>query len=798
MGEHPFRRRPALRVALLLIAGIIAAETLDVNNPSLFFYLAIGSVLVLAVAWWRPSTSSLALHVLPIVLSFSLHSLGVTEKTLRDVEPETRNDIVSVTGVLESLPQQSGNSTRVVIGSASLIKQNGETKNGRRLITTIRKGAYKPADSILSVGTRIMFRAEILPYPKPRNPGEFDYGRYLRLNDIDGIVAVRKNDTISVLSSTTAPSFTATVVSFRAKLVNVFNGLHSLPVAAFLRGIILADRSDIAPEIKESFINTGTIHVLAVSGLHVGIVAIVFFAVFGLLRVPRNIRPLLMIVALTGYMVLIGSAPSVVRATVMASVILFAQLLERKPDTINSIAVAALALLVWDSNQLMNVGFQLSFSAVLSIVLLYPVLENLIHRIPERFEEVKAIDYALKLCAVSLAAQLGTLPFTAYYFERISLISLVANVIVVPLIGIVVMVGFAAITFSFWPFMASIFAEVNELLVRIIFGFVETASKVPYAYFEITDAGVMFPVFFYLTLLLLVSLRKPHLFKYVLMLALVVGNAFAFYHLVWEEKPALRITAIDVGQGDAILIEFPNRSTILVDAGPRSLNYDAGERIVLPFLKRKGIRSLDYVVLSHPHSDHIGGVAIVLKNLNVSNIADVNAEPRSNLHRELREVSREKGIPPVWMKSGDRIEPDTLARAYVLYPSFPRDSSSNLNNTSVVVKIVYGTNVVLLIGDAEKEAEEKLVKRYGSFLKSDLLKVGHHGSVTSTSDKLLDYVAPAYAIVSVGLNNKFRHPSSDVLSRLQERNVTIVRTDDEGAALFVSDGRSLNRIRWRN
>ncbi len=798
MGEHPFQHRPALRIALLLIAGIIAAEVASVHGTSVFFSLTVASMLTLAVVWWRPSISSLALHVLPIVLSFSLHSLGVTEKTFRDVEPETRNEIANVTGVLESLPQQSGNSTRIVLGSASLVRQDGETQNGRRLIAIVRKGAYKPPDSLLNVGSSITLRAEILPYPKPRNPGEFDYGRYLRLNDIDGIVAVRKGDSLSVLSSPSELSFSAAVVFLRVQLGNIFNGLHSLPVAGFLRGLILADRSDISPEIKESFINTGTFHVIAVSGLNVGIVAIIFLGVFGLLRVPRNILPLITIAALTGYMVLTDSTPSVVRATVMAGVILFAQRLERKSDAINSIAVAALVLLLWNSNELMDVGFQLSFSAVLSIILLYPVLEKLIHRIPERFEEIKAIDYVLKLFAVSLAAQLGTLPFTAYYFERISVISLVANVIVVPLIGIGLMVGFATITFSFWPFLASIFAEVNELLVRVVFGFVEAASIVPYAYFDMTDAGVMFPVFFYLSLLLLVSLTRPHLFKYVLVMALLVGNAFTFYHLVSEEKPALRITAIDVGQGDAILVEFPNRSSMLVDAGPRSFNYDAGERIVLPFLKRKGIRSLDYIVLSHPHSDHIGGVPTIVKNVNISKIADVNAEPQSNLHRELREVTREKGISPVWMKSGDRIEPDTSARVYVLHPLFPRDSSSNLNNTSIVLKIIYGTNVVLLMGDVEKEAEEKIVERYGSFLKSDLLKVGHHGSVTSTSDELLKFADPVYAIISVGMNNKFRHPSPDVLSRLQERNVTIVRTDDEGAALFVGDGSFLKRVHWRN
>jgi len=241
----------------------------------------------------------------------------------------------------------------------------------------------------------------------------------------------------------------------------------------------------------------------------------------------------------------------------------------------------------------------------------------------------------------------------------------------------------------------------------------------------------------------------------------------------------------------------------LIDGGPKSADFDAGERIVTPFLKRKGISVIDLLVVSHPDADHLGGVPAVLRNFKVRAVLDNGLIAPSDLYSEYcREVKR-VGTKLLRGRAGTSLEVDAGARMYILSPSpvFIRSDTSSaelsMNNASVVLKLQHGKVSFLLVGDAAMEAEEEMLKTYGDFLNSTVLKIGHHGSRTSSSEAFLDAVRPEYAVLSVGMYNRFNHPSPDVIRRLNDSRVDIVRTDEEGAVVFESDGSSLSHVDWR-
>jgi competence protein ComEC len=255
---------------------------------------------------------------------------------------------------------------------------------------------------------------------------------------------------------------------------------------------------------------------------------------------------------------------------------------------------------------------------------------------------------------------------------------------------------------------------------------------------------------------------------------------------------------LDVGQGDAIFVEFPSGKTLLVDAGPKIWHYDAGEKIVSRFLKRRGFASLDAVLISHPHMDHFGGLQSVFLNLKVGQIIEGLAPPDTGVYFEYMKAASERGTILFQTGLGKFLTMDEDVRIYVVHPLEREDVASNENNSSVVFKLEYGNTSILFTGDAETEAETKLAKRYGSFLRSQILKAGHHGSSTSSSDLFVRTVRPRAALVSVGLNNKFRHPSPEVMGRMKQDGIDVARTDEEGAIVFQSNGKKWERVQWRN
>lgn len=798
-AQSPLNRRPAVRFALLLIGGILFAQIVP-TNIRLLFPLALIFLLSGVIAWlWlkMPSISGLCLSASIFLVGTVLASMQQHVADDLRLNPSGYDEPISLEAKVASKPAVHPSQVRFTAETRWLRRSDSTLFVPRRVIVSVRK--EKEAEGrALRVGSILRVNGVLEPFPLPRNPGEFNYGRYLDLNGIQGIIYVRSWEDLQVLEGYGYSAGQRILDNLRSMIAETLDRLHGVEQSSFLKGILLADRGEISPDLKQSFVDTGTIHVLAVSGLHVGIVAVVFYALFGLLRFGRRAIIFLTIAGLFVYMLLTGSTPSVIRATIMASIILLGQVFERRGDIYNSLSVAAIIILLWDPRQLFNVGFQLSFAAVLSIVALYPILANLIKKIPERFEEIKAIDYVLKLFAVSLAAQLGTLPFTAFYFERISVVSLLANLIVVPVVGLNVTIGFASLAaalFSNW--IAQCYAALNNVLVSFLLGFVKAASSVPFAFVETSHLTAQFPLCYYVGIVGVFYVGHPRVRNRACIVGLIILNAFLFHDVFGSRKPSLRFTALDVGQGDALFIEFPNNRTMLVDAGPKTFSYDAGKNIIVPFLKRRGTDQLDAVVISHPHSDHMGGLPYVLEHIRVGRLIVSAANSTSNLSKEIQEKAQAAGIPFRVVSVGDTIVMDRSTRIYVLHPLFPVDSTANLNNTSVVLKLLYGQTSFLLPGDAEEEAERKIVKRYGPLLGSDVLKAGHHGSITSSSSEFLGRVRPRFAIISVGRNNKFRHPSQVVIERMQRISTGTIRTDQEAAVVLQSDGYEVKRSHWR-
>jgi competence protein ComEC len=795
-----FQKRPALRLVLLFAAGIILAAWVSV--PPVYVFVMSSILVLIAIAlFWKDRCKLLAEIILQcavILLGILLQILQQSNFRAQELKPRIIDEPMILFGTVDSDPAQQDRRISCVVRTDSIIRQGTIDRDSRRVMVTLRLEKKDRYHGEIGFGKNIEIHGMLEPYPFRRNPGEFDYGKYLTLNDIQGVAAVKGMDHVRVGMEKDGNFFQALTYSVQKALYGIIDRLHSPRHASFLKGIIFGYRADIPSDVKQSFLDTGTIHILAVSGSNVAFVAFLFFSILGFFRLPRKAVAFITILGLIAYMLITGSSASVVRATMMAMVLLCGTMFERKTDLYNSLSVAALILLFWNTNTVFDVGFQLSFAAVISIVYFYPRLESLIKIIPKRFVEIKGVDTVLKLFAVSLAAQLGTIPFTAYYFSRVSIVSFVANIPVVPISGLNTFIGAAEIMFySISPWVAGLYAAANDFLVWFLLGFVKLAASVPFAYWEVWHITAAFIIGYYILVTGLFNLNVPRVRAWMLITVLALGNGILYSNIWCITHPQCTVSVIDVGQGDAIFITFPNGKRMLVDAGPISRQFDAGERVVVPFLKRNGISRLDYFLITHPHSDHIGGAGSVLKSLRVDTMIMASFETDNHEVNTILDIAQATHTGIKIVRTGDQIHIDPNARVYVLHPDSNHLAEKNLNNSSMVLKIVYGNSSILLVGDAEVPTEQRMMPRYGSFLSSNVLKAGHHGSITSTGADFLDVTRPQTALISVGYHNKFRHPSPFTLWRMKYHSIEIKRTDASGAIILESDGTKWTQKEWK-
>jgi competence protein ComEC len=798
------RGRPAVCVVLFFIAGILFSHIFPVPLKVLPYLFGIITILILSsVLWFKRTQSGIIIALLFILLGYTKYTIeyNYSRNVSAEIFGEPSRNILAW-GTIVDRPRIREDRAQFIVRTDSLndgIRSLYTTSD--LLVIASPDMRYDRGLIQIEYGDYVLVHGYITLPAGRRNPYEPDFSRNLSLNGIDALLYVRGYHNIETSGTGNASYLmTAFINPLRNYISGVIDRNISGESAHFLRGLMLGDRSRISEEVREHFVSAGVIHVLAVSGLHVGIVTVIIFSVLGFLRIPRIPKILLTIAGLMIFMYMTGAAPSVIRATVMASIILLGIVLQRKSDIYNSVAVAALVLLMYDTRDLFKPSFQFSFVAVLAIVYLYPRFSGGMMRRFPRLEERWLLRYAVQLFLVSCAAQIGTLPFTAFYFERVSLAAFGANLLVIPCVFFVLSFGFAAVVVgTLNPLLERIYGYTSDFLLTGMLRFIEFVSQFSYASIEVYNFNVIDGLIFFAVTAVIVHITNPRRFRLSVLVLMMVLNIYIIdYNINFDadrRQAILSITMLDVGQGDALFIEFPDGKTMLYDSGPRTIRSDAGERIVVPFLKRHGIRHIDAVVISHPHADHYGGLEAVLDEVSVGTVYDTGQSGSGQWYAALHKKIGLEKIPVTLVRGGDFIDGFDNVRIYVVHPAPPfvqkpeDDRSWNLNNASIVLLIIYGDTRILLTGDAEREAEHYMIYIYDDFLRADILKAGHHGSRTSNTDGFLSMVAPETAIISVGRLNRFNHPSEEVIRRFEENDIAVYRTDRNGAVVVRTCGR---------
>jgi competence protein ComEC len=570
------------------------------------------------------------------------------------------------------------------------------------------------------------------------------------------------------------------------------------PQAALLRALVLGERTAAGPEVEAGFKAAGAVHALSVSGLHLTAVAALVFLLLRqiLLRVPGvalRARPSLLaagaaIPLVLLYTLITGEAVATVRAAWMACLALAAVMLRRRPSLATAIGAAALILLVGSPLLALDLSFQLSFASVAALAV---AARSQADAPPETLLPRTGRWLRQGLVATAAAA-LATAPLCAHHFAELTPAAPLGNLLLVPLVelGIVPLGLLGAALGAVQPLLGWVPLQLAGLLASAVLWLAAGFRRWAPVLAVWSPTGLEAGLLTLAALLGLAALRGPARRRWLAAAAVCLalgGGALASRHVWRRLDPALRVTFLDVGQGDAILVEGPRGFVALVDGGGSvDGRFDPGERVIIPVLRRKTIGRLDLVVLSHPHPDHLNGLLAVLKAFPVAALWTSGDRGGNPTYDQLLALARSRGttvqMPSRLDLNGLVVEP----RGPWLDDRIGVGPGLEVNDASLVLQLRFAGRSVLLTGDVEEQGEAELLGR-SEGLSADILKVPHHGSRTSSGAELLQVVRPGLAVASLARRNRFGFPHNDVVRRYQEGGIRLLRTDRDGAVVTKID-----------
>lgn len=715
---------------------------------------------------------------------------------------------VSLTGVVTDYPVRTENRLTINLTAKKLVETTDEN-NRLEGSTGIRATIYYPAAEDtngepgllktnqaqqldLAPGDVLLLQGQLSQPSGKRNPGGFDYRLYLKSQSIDGLLTVEPENIERIGQER---SIYYQILAIKKTLEHQSDVNFSEDVSDLLKGVVFGEKN-INEDLARRFQDAGVTHVLSVSGLHVGYVFLALSLLLMAIRINKRYWMLFLTPALLFYVALTGFAPPVIRAAIMLLCVTAGQGLHRERDALNQLCLAGLVILgIWPA-QLFQAGFQLSMGAVLGIVLFYaPLLYAY-----EKHRNKKRVHYKIKPGPVvqglvlTFCATVGTLPILLYHFKSFTLISFFSNLLVVPLIGVFLLIGMGfLVIISIVPFAAPALSVpvtfLGESIIVVLDGINDLGAVANFLWvnrggLSLAETGL------FLLLVFMISgyfyLRQPYVRRTVVSLALVLVLIVMATPLFPKN---LVVTVLDVGQGDSILIETPGGLTYLVDGGGYLFERSnrVSDRVLYPALYSKNIHELDAIFLTHNHVDHSQGVEeLIFDGYPVKNLfMSVQTNNDQLLNQQL--------VPVSLLKKGSVIEGSDGVTISVHNPEgqISPKADEEQNNASLVMTVSYKNTNLLLCGDIEAEVEKQLVAELQALSTErdfQIIKIPHHGSKTSSTREFIQAIDPEMAVISVGANNSFDHPSDEVMDRLNEEVITALRTDQQGAVEITSNG----------
>ncbi len=852
---------PVFTIALSYCLGILLSE--HIHTPVVL--LVIYSGVILLLLWFSYFKKSGQLVLICASLAFvgfglaapALHNLGyppahlkrLLEKGVLDLrEPCRVTGVCTKSSIRRAIGEQFEFELERIENRHSVFQASGKI----RLALYYPKGEVPPSQALIQAGERLAVLANLRLPQNFNNPGQFDSVAFLGRQDVFLVGTVKSELLITRLGSHQGGLLRNTISRLRSTLLERISAAfpQSSQVQEIARALLLGEKQGLDPAVEQAFQATGIYHVLVVSGQHVAIIALSLFMVFKFLRLPKGVSSLLTVAALCLYCALTEEQPSIVRATLMAGTFLVSLNFDRDRNLLNSLSLAALLILLDDPRWVVDPGFQLSFLSVLAIALialpalewsLQPVrstlqrlhdatldarvpprwadfrirlrgaLENLRRYVPSRVHQVIVMGVSLSLRLAFVTAEIAVVSFSIQavfvilmilYFHRVSSLALVMNLIVVPLVGLIVPIGFLCLLISFISQAAClVLAKLCILMLRSLLTLTLFFSSEAWGNYRLTSPPVWIVVVYFFLLGCILVPRVP---KRMRLLAAFSATIFLFAILLYPFAPRLpannlQITLIDVRQGDSILLSFPGNRTMLIDGGGllgRAFGevysedeFDVGERVVSPFLWSLGLRRIDRLVLTHAHHDHMAGLRTVINNFPVEELW-IGKNPLIPEYVGLLKAALRKGVFIRTYCQGETAQFANGTFEFLNPGPNAEIGPTPKNNDSLAFRLRYGERSFLLTGDIEQKIEDHLIASKVN-IKADVLKVGHHGSRTSTSPEFLSRVQPVWALISVAAHSPFGHPHPETIQCLVEHRVPIFRTDEDGAITLTTDGRNL-------
>ena len=808
-------RRPLVLILLSLIAGILLAPH-QPHNILTIMTLLTGIILLCVVYPVRPSPH---IEALAIVATFLATGIIISEHNGPDplvlsIITKNKRQKFEAT-VLDPVVVRKGVGRLNVRIQRVYVRGKPENINCKARVTV-----YNNVPPIFP-GQRILFSARPRKFRNFQNPGNFDYQGHMLHKGFAFSAPVSDGRRIVPLGKGYLPFPRNLAEQMRRPVRDFLNSTLQGPDLAIYSAIVLGDRNLISSELRERFSRAGLNHVLAVSGLHIGLVAwIAFFLIRTVLLFShtlslrldvRKAAALFTCVPILAYVSLSGFQVSATRAMIMAMAFLWSLILGREKDIWSTLCLSGLVILFIEPDALFQISFQLSYLAVVGLIWLCPRLFSTVNPLVDKYLPTlpsvikRSCLYIISLGIITITATVFLLPVTVYYFNRISLVAFPANFAVIPLLGLVVIpLGLvSALAYPAFPGLAKLILLMGAKGIHAILWIVETFDMIPLASIwfvtpSMLEIGLFYGALFFIFFRNRKRWAKPAL---VAICALALVDAGYWVARVKYNKE-LRISFLDVGQGNSALVEFPGGKKMLIDGGGfYRETFDVGRMVVAPFLWSQKISKIDYLVLTHPQSDHMNGLRFIANTFDPEIFYFNGDQVQKESFKQLMQIlkhKRTKVIVPQHEAEKLKVG-NVLINFLALRPSdFHNPVSATLNNRSLIVLINYGNYRIMFPGDIEKEAEKILVERDGSRLRSQILLSPHHGSKTSSSSVFLKAVRPQVCVISCRGNSRLGFPDKVVLDRLAKMECIVLRTDNDGMVSIIIKGNRLEVKSFRS